>query len=63
MCRMGEILLKKGYITKEQLKKALLLQKSDGGLLGIILENLGYIDNKQLNECLLIQHGEVQCQE
>jgi type IV pilus assembly protein PilB len=40
--RLGEALIKKGLITKEQLAKALEKQKKEGSLLGQVLVELGY---------------------
>jgi len=39
---LGELLVKKNYITAEQLQKALEEQKSRGGRLGSSLVRLGY---------------------
>ena len=41
--RIGEVLLKKGLITQQQLEEALEYQKKYGGRLGWILASLGYI--------------------
>ncbi len=52
---LGEILLEKGEISKEQLDKALEAQNSEGGLIGIILVTQGSITEKKLVEYLAIQ--------
>lgn len=45
---LGEILLIKGFINKEQLDKALKEQKRTGEYLGSVLIRLGFIEEKQL---------------
>jgi len=52
---LGEILLEKGEISKEQLDKALDIQNKDGGLIGIILVTQNAISEKKLVEYLAIQ--------
>lgn len=52
---LGEILLENGEITKEQLDKALVVQKSEGGLIGIILVTQGAINEQTLVKYLAIQ--------
>ncbi len=54
---VGDILVKNGVITPEQLKKAMDDQKKDGGKLGSSLIKLGYIKEKKLVECLSKQYG------
>jgi len=53
--RIGEILLAKGYVTKEELDKALEHQKQYGGSVTQYLLYLGCIDEKQLAQCLSAQ--------
>ena len=54
--KLGEMLLKAGKITKEQLEEALQEQKSHGGKLGETLLRLGYIkDENVINEFLAKQ--------
>jgi type IV pilus assembly protein PilB len=53
---LGKILVKKGFITKEDLDKAIELQKESGGLVGIILMNTKKITADQLSEALLFQN-------
>ncbi|MGC9365450.1 MAG: GspE/PulE family protein [bacterium] len=50
--KIGEILLKQGAITKQQLEKALLEQKRQGGRFGSVLIHLGYITEGQLINAL-----------
>lgn len=52
---LGEMLLEDGAITREQLNKALEVQKKEGGLMGIILVNLGFIPEKTLVKYLALQ--------
>jgi len=53
---LGEILISKGFITKEDLDKAILIQQQSGGLVGIILMNENKITEDQLFKALLIQN-------
>ncbi len=53
--RFGQLLLKTGKITSDQLQEALDLQKERGGRLGSNLVNLGYIAEEELIE-VLSQH-------
>jgi type IV pilus assembly protein PilB len=55
--KIGELLLKHGLITKEQLEEALRKQKELGKRLGSTLVELGYITEKQLVEVLAKQLG------
>jgi RND family efflux transporter MFP subunit len=55
--KLGNILLKKKIITREQLEKALELQKTYGGFLGQKLLDLGYISEKDLIDCLTLQYS------
>ncbi len=45
---LGDLLVEGGEITKEQLDKAITLQKNSGGMLGIILKDMGFIDDQIL---------------
>jgi type IV pilus assembly protein PilB len=54
---VGDILVKGGLITAEQLKKAIDDQRKEGGKLGTSLVKLGYIEEKKLVECLSKQYG------
>jgi type IV pilus assembly protein PilB len=55
--KIGELLLKAGLITKEQLEEALAKQRETGKRVGSILKELGYITEKQLVEVLARQYG------
>lgn len=52
---LGELLIENNVITREQLEKAIEVQKKEGGLIGIILVNLGYIDEPTLVKYLALQ--------
>jgi len=55
--RLGELLLKKGLVKKEDLEQALVEQEQTGELLGRILVGKGLIDEAQLYEVLAEQEG------
>lgn len=57
--RIGDILVKEGIITEEQLQKALIYQKHSGYKehLGNILVRLGYIDDVALSQVFARQSG------
>lgn len=46
--KLGEMLLEAKFITQEQLKNALAVQKSTGQRLGAVIENLGYVDEAMM---------------
>lgn len=50
--RLGNLLIKKGFITPEQLSEALRQQRETGKMLGEVLVAKGLITNKQLNKAL-----------
>jgi hypothetical protein len=52
---IGQILLKKGLISKEQLDDALASQKKEGGLLGNVLVSKGFISEEFLCMALASQ--------
>jgi cellulose synthase/poly-beta-1,6-N-acetylglucosamine synthase-like glycosyltransferase len=55
--RIGELLLSKGLITREQLEEVLEYQKKYGGRLGWILASLGYIRRIDLFKTLAEHYG------
>lgn len=55
--KLGEILVESKLITKEQLQKALILQKNSGKKLGEILESEGYLKEDDILEVLEFQLG------
>ena len=54
--KLGEILVREGLITQEQLKKALLEQKSSGMRLGYTLVKLGFIEETEVTKMLARQY-------
>ncbi|MGE5233424.1 MAG: type IV-A pilus assembly ATPase PilB [Acidobacteriota bacterium] len=56
--KLGDVLLRSGKVTPDQLQKALEMQKRDGGRLGGNLVKLGFLTEPQLVE-LLAQHFNV----
>lgn len=54
---LGQILLKRGLISKDQLKETLEIQKKDGGVLGEILVKLGYLTERDVVVALIVQCG------
>jgi len=54
--RLGELLIKRNYITQEQLKKATDEQKLKGGRLESNLVRLGYIKEDELLSFLSAQY-------
>ncbi|MFH1771589.1 MAG: hypothetical protein ABH872_02125 [Candidatus Omnitrophota bacterium] len=54
---LGEILVEKGIITKDQLDKALEIQSKAGGLIGETLVKLGFANEEAIAQCLARQYG------
>jgi type IV pilus assembly protein PilB len=54
--RIGEMLLREGLITKEQLSRALQEQTQSGMRLGYCLVKLGFIDENELTKLVARQH-------
>jgi len=46
--RLGEILLKEGFIKERQLEQAISIQRQEGGRLGEILVRLGFVKEEQI---------------
>ncbi len=59
--KLGDVLLKKGYITEQQLKKALEEQKKKGAKLGETLIELGFVKREKLIDTLCEQLGIEYC--
>jgi len=57
MARLGDILVRRGWITEAQVQSALAAQGSERGLLGSILMRRSLIDTDQLGEALSEQYG------
>src|SRR5207245_3251922 len=54
--KLGEILVREGLITQEQLRKALLEQKNSGMRLGYTLVKLGFIEETEVSKMLARQY-------
>src|SRR5467141_1981296 len=54
--KLGEILLREGLITQDQLKKALLDQKNTGMRLGYTLVKLGFVEETEISKMLARQY-------
>ena len=54
---LGEILVQRKLITREQLEGALGVQKEKGGIIGEILVQSGYLDERDIVVALVIQCG------
>ncbi|MEK6544421.1 MAG: ATPase, T2SS/T4P/T4SS family [Elusimicrobiota bacterium] len=55
--KIGDVLVEQGIITKEQLLRALEIQKQTGGVLGEILVKNGFVTELQLTKSLSRQFG------
>ena len=55
--KLGEILVRNGTITDDQLQRALDFQKREGGMVGEILIKLGYVNELEIVEALTAQYG------
>ena len=54
---IGEILIKRKRITREQLDHALQTQKKENGFIGAILVKLNYVDERDIVVALVVQCG------
>ena len=54
---LGEILVEKGIIQREQLQKALDHQAEHGGLIGEVLVSLSFATEESIAQCLAHQFG------
>lgn len=54
---LGEILIQRKCIKKEQLSHALDVQKKENGFIGEILVKLGYLDERDIVVALVVQCG------
>ena len=55
--KLGELLVRNKLITKEQLDKALQVQKTSGNKLGYDLVKLGFVTDEDIAQCLSRQFG------
>jgi type IV pilus assembly protein PilB len=54
---LGEILIQRKRITREQLEAALAIQKDKSGIIGEILVSQGFLDERDIVVALVIQCG------
>ena len=54
--RLGDLLIREGLITKEQLEKALQEQKSNGQRLGYNLVKMGFVQETEITKMLARQY-------
>ena len=52
---LGEILIQRKRITKEQLDEALEVQRSEGGVIGEVLIKLGFLEERDIVVALVVQ--------
>ncbi len=55
--KIGEVLIERGVITREQLDKALAKQKESGGMIGQVLIHLGFVNETEIALALTAQYG------
>lgn len=55
--KLGEILVKEGFITQQQLAEAVEYQRRNGGRLGSSLVRLGFVSDEVITEVLSRQYG------
>ncbi len=55
--RIGEVLLERGVINRQQLESALAHQKEHGGLMGQALIHLGFVTEEEVALALTAQYG------
>jgi hypothetical protein len=55
--QLGELLIERGIISRQQLDKALTVQKEKGGLIGEVLVELGFAKEEDITQALTAQYG------
>lgn len=55
--QLGELLAERNLITKDQLNRALEIQKDKGGLIGQIMVDLGYVTEEAIAQAITAQYG------
>ena len=55
--QLGELLLERGVLTRQNLEKALSVQKEKGGLVGELLVELGFVKEEDIAQALTAQYG------
>ncbi|MCK5581613.1 MAG: hypothetical protein KAJ18_10125 [Candidatus Omnitrophica bacterium] len=54
---LGELLIERGVVTREQVEMAIAYQKEKGGLVGEVLVELGYASEENIAQALTCQYG------
>ena len=54
---LGEILVERGILTEENLKKARDVQIKEGGVIGEIITHLGFAKEEDIAQCIAFQYG------
>ena len=54
---LGELLIERGVINRQQVEETVVTQKKDGGLFGEILVRLGYATEEDIAQALTCQYG------
>ncbi len=55
--QLGDLLIERGVLKKEELENAVKIQKEKGGLLGTILVGLGYATEEEIAQAVTVQYG------
>jgi len=55
--QLGELLIERGIINRQQLDEALTVQKERGGLIGEVLVELGFAKEEDITQALTAQYG------
>jgi type IV pilus assembly protein PilB len=55
--QLGELLIERGVISRQQLDSALEIQKEKGGLIGQVLVDLGYASEESIAQAITSQYG------
>ena len=55
--QLGELLIERGIISRQQLDEALTVQKERGGLIGEVLVELGFAKEEDITQALTAQYG------
>ena len=54
---LGELLIERGVVTREQVDMSIAYQKEKGGLMGEVLVELGYASEENIAQALTCQYG------
>ena len=54
---LGELLVERGVINRQQVDETIVVQKKEGGLFGEILVKLGYATEEDIAQALTAQYG------